>query len=54
MMHLNHIQLVTLTWTTSRGEDKGQAIWTPDGETKFALTFVDHKSAKGGNSPVML
>jgi len=29
------------------GEDKGQAIWTPDGETKFALTFVDPNNAKG-------
>jgi len=41
------IQLVTLHGPLADGEDKGQAIWTPDGETKFALTFVDHKSAKG-------
>jgi len=41
------IQLVTLHGPLAEGEDKGQAIWTPDGETKFALTFVDHKSAKG-------
>ena len=42
-----NIQLVTLHGPLADGEDKGQAIWTPDGETKFALTFVDHKSAKG-------
>ena len=41
------IQLVTLHGPLADGEDKGQAIWSPDGETKFALTFVDHKSAKG-------
>ena len=29
------------------GEDAGQAIWTPDGETKFALTFVDNESSMG-------
>ncbi|RDJ32638.1 MAG: copper-binding protein [Crenarchaeota archaeon] len=41
------IQLVTLHGPLSPGEDKGQAIWTPDGETKFALTFVDEKKSKG-------
>ena len=42
-----NIQLVTLHGPLADGEDKGQAIWTPDGETKFALTFVDPKNAKG-------
>ena len=41
------IQLVTLHGPLADGDDKGQAIWTPDGKTKFALTFVDPKNAKG-------
>ncbi|MFB5625014.1 MAG: copper-binding protein, partial [Nitrosopumilus sp.] len=41
------IQLVTLHGPLAAGEDKGQAIWTPDGKTKFALTFVDPKNARG-------
>ncbi|MHA7646946.1 cupredoxin domain-containing protein [Nitrosopumilus sp. S4] len=41
------IQLVTLHGPLASGEDKGQATWTPDGKTKFALTFVDPKNAKG-------
>ncbi len=40
------IQLVTLHGPLADGEDKGQAIWTPDGETKFELTFVDQNNAK--------
>jgi plastocyanin len=42
-----NIQLVALHGPLSDGDDIGQAIWTPDGETKFALTFVDPKNAKG-------
>ncbi|EPA06859.1 hypothetical protein, partial [Candidatus Nitrosarchaeum limnium] len=41
------IQLVSLTGPLKDGEDKGQAIWTPDGKTKFALTFVDPMNAAG-------
>ncbi len=41
------IQLVTLHGPLADGEDKGQAIWTPDGKTKFALTFVDPKNSGG-------
>jgi len=41
------IQLVTLHGPLADGEDKGQAIWTPDGETKFALTFVNPNNARG-------
>jgi len=41
------IQLVSLHGPLAEGEDKGQAIWTPDGETKFALTFVDNKASMG-------
>ena len=42
-----NIQLVALHGPLSDGEDMGQATWTPDGETKFALTFVDPNNAKG-------
>ena len=41
------IQLVALHGPLTEGEDMGQAIWSPDGETKFALTFVNPKNAKG-------
>ena len=41
------IQLVTLHGPLGTGEDNGQPIWTPDGKTKFALTFVDNKKSRG-------
>ncbi len=41
------IQLIALHGPLAEGEDAGQAIWTPDGETKFALTFVDSESNMG-------
>ncbi len=41
------IQLVTLHGPLGPGEDKGQPIWTPDGKTKFALTFVDLGNSRG-------
>jgi len=41
------IQLVALHGPLGPGEDKGQPIWTPDGETKFALTFIDPKTNMG-------
>ena len=41
------IQLVALHGPLADGEDMGQAIWTPDGETKFALTFVDPETNMG-------
>ena len=41
------IQLVALHGPLKEGQDMGQPIWTPDGETKFALTFVDHQMAEG-------
>ena len=41
------IQLVSLHGPLAEGEDMGQAIWTPDGETKFALTFVNDESSMG-------
>ena len=41
------IQLVSLKGPLGLGEDSQQPIWTPDGKTKFELTLVDQKSAKG-------
>ncbi|MBN4046117.1 PD40 domain-containing protein, partial [Nitrosarchaeum koreense] len=41
------IQLVSLHGPLAEGEDNGQPIWSPDGETKFALTFVDNESSMG-------
>ena len=42
-----NIQLVALHGPLAPGEDAGQAIWTPDGKTKFALTFIDHADSMG-------
>ena len=41
------IQLVALHGPLADGEDNGQPIWTPDGETKFALTLIDPQSDMG-------
>ncbi len=41
------IQLVSLHGPLAEGEDKGQPIWTTDGETKFGLTFLDKKQSAG-------
>ncbi len=41
------IQLVALHGPLAPGEDNGQPIWTPDGETKFALTFIDPETSMG-------
>ena len=41
------IQLITLHGPLADGEDKGQATWTPDGVTKYALTFVNPDNAQG-------
>ena len=41
------IQLVALHGPLDEGEDNGQAIWTPDGETIFALTLVDPETSTG-------
>ena len=41
------VQLVSLTGPLAEGEDNGQPIWTPDGETKFALTIVDPQASSG-------
>ena len=41
------IQLVALHGPLAEGEDNGQPIWTPDGKTKFALTFIDPETSMG-------
>jgi hypothetical protein len=41
------VQLVALHGPLAEGEDAGQAIWTPDGKTKFALTLVDPETSMG-------
>ena len=41
------IQLVSLRGPLAPNEFTAKPIWTPDGETKFELTLVDQKSAKG-------
>ena len=41
------IQLITLHGPLLDGEAKGQATWTPDGITKYALTFVTPDNAQG-------
>ncbi|AFS83106.1 hypothetical protein [Candidatus Nitrosopumilus sediminis] len=42
-----NVQLVTLHGPLKNGEDKGQAIWSPDGKTKYALTFVPLDASAG-------
>ena len=43
-----NVQLVALHGPLQPGQAAhGQAIWTPDGETKFALTFIDKETAMG-------
>ena len=42
-----NIQLVALHGPLAEGQDKGQTIWTPDGNTKFALTLVDPENKMG-------
>jgi hypothetical protein len=41
------IQLVALHGPLADGEDNGQPTWTPDGKTKFALTFIDPQTSMG-------
>jgi hypothetical protein len=42
------VQYVSLIGPLGPGEDKGQPIWTPDGETKYALTIIDQGGKSGG------
>jgi plastocyanin len=41
------IQLVSLKGPLNPTDSYNGPIWTPDGKTKFALTLVDNKKAKG-------
>jgi hypothetical protein len=41
------VQLVALHGPLAEGEDNGQATWTPDGKTKYALTFIDPQTSVG-------
>lgn len=41
------IQLVALHGPLLPGQDKGQPVWMPDGQTKFALTFIDPQKNMG-------
>jgi len=43
-----NVQFVALHGPLGVGEDKGQAVWSPDGETKFALTLIDNGQKSGG------
>ena len=42
------VQYVTLTGPIADEDIGGQPIWSPDGETNFALTFIDNGLASGG------
>jgi hypothetical protein len=41
------IQIVELTGPLGDGEDKGQPVWTTDGQIKFGFTLVDLKQSTG-------
>jgi len=41
------IQLVSLKGPLEPGQEMGKAIWTPDGENNYELTFVDPENAMG-------
>ena len=41
------IQLVALHGPLGKDEANGQALWTPDGKTKFAMTFIDPQTSMG-------
>ncbi|HET6517396.1 MAG TPA: hypothetical protein VFG25_04145, partial [Nitrosopumilaceae archaeon] len=42
-----NVQLVTLVGPLEKGQVKGQATWTPDGETYFGLMLFDPKKSSG-------
>ncbi len=42
-----NVQLVALNGPLAEGKDKGQAIWTTDGKTKYGLTLVDNQNSAG-------
>jgi len=42
-----NIQLIALHGPLGPGDNMGQAIWSPDGETNFALTLIDNVGDNG-------
>ncbi len=42
-----NIQLVALHGPLGPGDNMGQPIWSPDGETNFALTLIDNVGDNG-------
>lgn len=42
------VQYVTIHGPLAEGESRGQAIWAPMGETKYALTLIDNGEKSGG------
>ncbi len=42
------VQYVTIHGPLAEGESRGQPIWSPMGETKYALTLVDNGAKSGG------
>ena len=42
------VQYVTIHGPLAEGESRGQPIWSPMGNTKYALTFIDNGAKSGG------
>ena len=42
------VQYVTIHGPLAEGESRGQPIWSPMGDTKYALTFIDNGAKSGG------
>jgi hypothetical protein len=42
------VQYVTLHGPLAEGESRGQPIWAPMGDTKYAMTFIDNGEKSGG------
>jgi hypothetical protein len=42
------VQYVTIHGPLAEGESGGQPIWSPMGDTKYALTFIDNEAKSGG------
>jgi len=42
------VQYVTIHGPLAEGEDRGQPIWAPMGDTKYALTIIDNGAKSGG------
>ncbi len=42
------VQYITIHGPLAEGEDRGQTIWSPMGDTKYALTIIDNGAKSGG------